>query len=232
MSFNVEVQGGSSVRLPTAGKYCDKDIVVTATGGAGGSMAIANSLIRRGIGYIDTGIDGANNNLTIELRYEFLTMPTGYFYIIRAYVNESTNATRILYNKNTAVYNCLNSIPGKSLTSTVKKYANVVYTDILKPESSTTFSYMTNGARVEATRTSGAKLEGKNLLLFNDLASSDGVSVKVYYLKIYDGSTLLRDYVPFIAKSGECGLYDLVTNQFYGNAGDGTFDVETVEATV
>lgn len=28
--FNIEVQGGSSVRLPTAGKYCDRDIIVTA----------------------------------------------------------------------------------------------------------------------------------------------------------------------------------------------------------
>lgn len=31
MSFNIEVQSGSSIRLPTAGKYCDRDIVVTAT---------------------------------------------------------------------------------------------------------------------------------------------------------------------------------------------------------
>lgn len=30
---NITVQGGSSVRLPTAGKYCDRDIVVTAEGG-------------------------------------------------------------------------------------------------------------------------------------------------------------------------------------------------------
>lgn len=33
MSWNIEVEGGTSVRLPTAGKYCDRDIVVTATGG-------------------------------------------------------------------------------------------------------------------------------------------------------------------------------------------------------
>lgn len=33
MSFNIEIEGGTSVRLPTAGKYCDRDIVVTATGG-------------------------------------------------------------------------------------------------------------------------------------------------------------------------------------------------------
>lgn len=29
---NITVEGGSSVRLKTAGKYCDRDIVVTATG--------------------------------------------------------------------------------------------------------------------------------------------------------------------------------------------------------
>lgn len=38
MSFNIEVEGGSSVRLPTAGKYCDRDIVITATGGGGGGI--------------------------------------------------------------------------------------------------------------------------------------------------------------------------------------------------
>lgn len=33
MIHNISVEGGTSVRLPTAGKYCDRDIVVTATGG-------------------------------------------------------------------------------------------------------------------------------------------------------------------------------------------------------
>lgn len=31
--FNITVEGGSSVRLPTAGKYVDRDIIVTAEGG-------------------------------------------------------------------------------------------------------------------------------------------------------------------------------------------------------
>lgn len=34
MSHNITVQGGTSVRLPTAGKYCDRDILITAEGGA------------------------------------------------------------------------------------------------------------------------------------------------------------------------------------------------------
>lgn len=30
MSHNITIASGSSVRLPTAGKYCDRDIVITA----------------------------------------------------------------------------------------------------------------------------------------------------------------------------------------------------------
>lgn len=44
MSFNIEVEGGTSVRLPTAGKYCDRDIVVTATGGGSGGSDLASIL--------------------------------------------------------------------------------------------------------------------------------------------------------------------------------------------
>lgn len=33
MSHNITVEGGTSVRLPTAGKYCDRDIIITAEGG-------------------------------------------------------------------------------------------------------------------------------------------------------------------------------------------------------
>lgn len=39
--FNIEVKGGSSVRLPTAGKYCDRDIVVTA-----GNSEIENEFVK------------------------------------------------------------------------------------------------------------------------------------------------------------------------------------------
>ena len=37
--FAIEVEGGKSVRLKTAGKYCDRNIVVTATGGGGDTDA-------------------------------------------------------------------------------------------------------------------------------------------------------------------------------------------------
>ncbi len=193
-------------------------------------IAIAKALIRNGSGYIDTGVDGANSNLTIEIQYEFITFPTGYWTLIRAYTNESTNSTRIIFYQRSNTYCCLNSVPSSSLALAQTRYAGVVYTDVLKPVSSTNFTYTTNGVTVTKTRISGDPLVGKNLTLFVDLASADGVNVKVYYLKIYDGDTLIRDYVPFITQSGECGMYDFVTKKFYGNDGVGAFDAEQIRA--
>lgn len=36
MSFNIKIQSGTSARLPTAGKYCDRDILITTVSGDGG----------------------------------------------------------------------------------------------------------------------------------------------------------------------------------------------------
>lgn len=62
MSFNIEVEGGKSVRLPTAGKYCDRDIVITATGGGGEAPANpvieALSVTENGTYTAPSGVDG------------------------------------------------------------------------------------------------------------------------------------------------------------------------------
>ena len=41
--------------------------------------------------------------------------------------------------------------------------------------------------------------------------------------KIFDSVSLLRDFVPCKSKSGEIGLYDLVSNGFFRNLGTGSF---------
>ena len=48
---------------------------------------------------------------------------------------------------------------------------------------------------------------------------------KLYNFKIYDGDTLIRDFIPCYRNSdNEVGLYDLVDNKFYTNAGTGKFE--------
>ena len=47
--------------------------------------------------------------------------------------------------------------------------------------------------------------------------------MKLYFFKIYNNEVLVRDFIPCKNPSGAIGLYDTVNNQFYQNAGSGTF---------
>lgn len=66
-----------------------------------------------------------------------------------------------------------------------------------------------------------------NLLLFT--ISTAGVvddrkmSAKLYSCKVYDDDLLIRDYIPVKNEKDEVGLYDLVEEKFYANAGTGAF---------
>jgi len=46
---------------------------------------------------------------------------------------------------------------------------------------------------------------------------------RLYYCTIYDNGTLIRQYIPCIDNAGNVGLYDLVDDAFYANAGTGDF---------
>lgn len=60
-----------------------------------------------------------------------------------------------------------------------------------------------------------------NLHLFRpNIRHTDGVYV--YYFKVYDNDTLVRDYVPALNSNNQAGLYDKVTKQFYLPSGTGT----------
>lgn len=48
-------------------------------------------------------------------------------------------------------------------------------------------------------------------------------AMRLYSCQIYDSGTLVRDFVPCKNASGAFGLYDRVGDQFYGNAGTGSF---------
>lgn len=69
---------------------------------------------------------------------------------------------------------------------------------------------------------------GYSLYLFaqNNRGSTDQsriAQMTLYSCQIYDNGSLARDFVPCVAPSGEVGLYDTVSGDFYGNIGSGTF---------
>lgn len=65
-----------------------------------------------------------------------------------------------------------------------------------------------------------------NSALFANIRSGsvqEITTMLLYYCKVYDGSTMIRDYIPCKNPEGIVGLYDLVYATFYSNAGTGTF---------
>lgn len=60
MSFNIEVQSGNPVRLLTRGKYCDRDIIITAIGGETPTNPIIEplSVTDNGTYTASNGVDG------------------------------------------------------------------------------------------------------------------------------------------------------------------------------
>ena len=49
------------------------------------------------------------------------------------------------------------------------------------------------------------------------------VKAKLYYCKVYDNGTLVRDFIPCQTTNGEIGLWDNVNSMFYGNVGTRKF---------
>lgn len=224
--FLTDVAEAIRAKKGTTGKINPQDFASEiASIESGGKKQRVMYLRRNNGGYINTGVHGANNNLTIEVRFAFRTFPTGYWTLISAYKNESTNATRILYSKNTTVLASLNSIASGSVTVTRTGYEGVIYTDIIAPASSSTIKLTSNGESNTKARTNGEVLDAE-IRIFP--TSADTVDIELYQVRILDGTTLLRDFIPDY-KDGQFGLWDNVTRRFFGNEGDGEFSGELIE---
>ena len=86
MTHNITVEGGTSVRLPTAGKYCDRDIVVTATGG--GSVSEPATISGINLHNAETDIPNTYLNGATVIAYngwkttDFIPVEEGKFYFV------------------------------------------------------------------------------------------------------------------------------------------------------
>ena len=81
-----------------------------------------------------------------------------------------------------------------------------------------------NGLSVNFTAKTFQSTFNLTLLACNTGGTVAGhLSAKLYSCQIYDNGTLVRDFKPCINASGDVGLFDMVNQQFYGNAGTGVF---------
>lgn len=80
-----------------------------------------------------------------------------------------------------------------------------------------------NGQRVLTGTAVTSYTANANIFVFSSIGTPAGCSGRLYFLKIYEGDTLIRDFKPCISDAGAVGVFDLVNRKFYGNAGTGAF---------
>lgn len=169
--------------------------------------------------YIDTGFK-PNNNTRVVIDVEPLSASVCGFFGVRSASSGSTDAYIVWLVSETSARSDYGS---GQLQQTVSSILTRLTID--KNKSSCNFNGMPfeNGA-AEFTCTN-------NLLLLTvntgGTADTRKLSAKLYSCKIYDNDLLIRDFIPVKNDQDQVGLYDLVNEQFYANAGTGAFGAET-----
>lgn len=230
--IQISMEGGTSKRLLTAGKYCDRDIIVTASGGGGSApdprqqyqrVEYIKSAEEETYPYIITDIC-ADNECGMEIVAAFPELvdriPMG--------SRENSDATRFYcaypLSANSIYY-------GFNTGSTIscKLTANNVY----RMQTNFLNSRLVNAYDEEGVRKGGNAISATltphtvpiSIFGYNSASSGNVTSKREYTLysaRISSGHEVIREYIPCYRKSdGIVGLYEKNTGQFLTNAAPG-----------
>ncbi|MBR3157306.1 InlB B-repeat-containing protein [Candidatus Saccharibacteria bacterium] len=113
-------------------------------------------------------------------------------------------------------------LPGAGSNTLKKLSINTPYTIIHDNTGANLLNYINDEPASTLTR---ATTSFNHRLGFGHREGSNYLKGKMYYLKFWSNGELVRDLVPCYRKSdGVAGLYDLVDNVFYNNAGQDAFE--------
>lgn len=170
-----------------------------------------------GTQYIDTGIK-TSNSLSFEIR-------TNYANGTLLGAQDNSNAEKciaIAGSSNSEYVRFLSDSAGQFLGIPVNTYG---FYDLTIKAGKATLTYNNKPTDISLT----TKNNTIDLPIYIFARNVDGAASgysprKLFYFKVYDNGTLVRDFIPVYRKSdGAIGLYDLVGKSFYANAGTGTF---------
>lgn len=171
-----------------------------------------------GTQYIDTGFK-PNQDTRVIIDIEAFKASNTYFVPFGCRVADKNVDYSVWYNLNDATWlatNYGNNTVSLKVTNSFKRLL------IDKNKNVTT----AGGVTAQNPANSFSSAFNLFLLSLNENGTENSIrriSAKLYACQIYDNDVLVRDYVPCMTDTGEYGLYDLVNDQFYGNAGTGVF---------
>lgn len=173
--------------------------------------------------YIDTGIAGGKDTLTIECKFMYDTF-VGYGGIYGNYVLDSHNGIRcILANSGNKIITNNNTICTTSGNTELNCAISQIHTVISKHD-----TVILDGVATSIQNTATGTENANNIALFNrsitNPNTSRDIGLKVYGFKIYDADVLVSNLIPCRRKSDSIlGMYDTVSRHFFTNAGTGDF---------
>ena len=185
---------------------------------------------------IDTGLIPTNST-SVDITYQALAIHGYSQYIAGARENASASVRYAINGSSSNKYwdvrfnGVTNTIT--EIERTTNKYrsnlqlnnGNGTWT-LTDLTTNTDYTLSISGARVPAV---------SNLFLFGylNLDANTHTNLRIFACKIYEAGVLVRDFVPCYRKAdNEAGMYDLVEDKFYTNAGTGSFSVASdIEAT-
>ena len=173
-----------------------------------------------GTQYVDTGVY-PNQATSLEMEFAPTDLSkTEWWFGVRS--SSNTNMFGFYSTSATSVYSTFASSGQTfSIPSIEGQTVSLEKGDVI-----TTLTYGNNVEELEntdGTFTSEFALVLLSANLAGSIASSTRASGRLYSCAIYDGSSLIRNFVPCLNPSNEVGLYDTVNEQFYGNSGTGEF---------
>lgn len=213
MSFNIEVAGGSTVRLPTAGKYCDRDIVITATGG-GGNADLPAGYSR--VDYIqfsneqtvDTGII-CNQDTKIKLAFTRERSTQHYLYGVASSDNTASVTAYV-----GGSWRFGNKYAAKSHTVS----ADMIYSVVVDNSQVTTTGSKSAISGVNDFETVGSLLLGACRNSNGTLGASQFIG-KIFFFAIWQGGTQVLKLVP-VTDGTAFRFFDMVSKTFFDSITD------------
>ena len=217
--FNITVEGGTSVRLPTAAKYCDRDIVITAkSGGGDGDLPSGYTKVDfiefSGKQLVDTGIVG-NQDTQIVTSFTWGNATQNHVFGCAS----SDNTASI-----TSYTNGSWRFGSKSATKTIMKNntllpytARINNTMIGVTGSNTNISDVADFETPDTLLLGGAR-NGSGAL------PSLGIVGRVFYFYLWQGETQVLKLVPVVDANGNYHFFDEIGKRLFNSITDTPLD--------
>ena len=220
--ISITVESGTTKRLLTAGKYCDRDIVVTATGGSGGGGSDLPAGYER-VNYIrfndaqivDTGVICTQDT---KIRVIFTRESSNAMYMYGV-VNSGNTASVTAYLSNSGAWRFGN----KSISRTIETDDELTQVAIVQKSSIKMIGYTGSLTSVNDFETIGTLLIGSVRNANGSVGAAQFIG-KILLFEMWQGEDLALQLIPVIGEAGDYRFFDCVSGVFHDSITDTPLD--------